>query len=184
MALFLYREDANMKLSKMKFIYSVLPCVELIEVDKVEACCSGITSDCMIRRTKEKLPGILKGYNMPLIGDVTSIDGSVKIIRTTSSQYTRKANSSDFTYNTAKYYWFMDDHLYFPNIEWDAVRIEAVIDGESLDCGEVDPCIQAHDIGFSAPDHLFSTVQAEVIKDIAFLIQVPKDPVPDKQSQS
>lgn len=183
LALFIYREDANMKASKIRFIYTNIPYLELVEVDLVEAECAGISSDCTIRRTKEKLPSIMKGYNMPLISNVSSLDGKEKFTLTTPEQYIRKTGLSDYKYNKTKYYWYLNDYLYFPNVLWDAIKLEAVLDGEALtDCGEIDPCVKAQDIEFSAPDYLLSTVQSEVLKDIAFLLQVPKDPIVDKQT--
>lgn len=183
LALFIYREDANMKVIKARFIYSSLSYIPLKEVDAVEANCSGLKSGCIIKRTKDKLPPMMKGYNMPLIGDVTSLDGSEKIIRTAPFQYVRKSVSTDFKYNTTKYYWYLNGYLYFPNLQWDAIRLEAVLDGEGVtDCGEIDECAMAQDNPLSAPENLLSVVQDAVLKDIMFLIQSPADPTADKQS--
>jgi hypothetical protein len=46
----------------MKFnsVWQSLPFVELIDVDKVEACCTGIQSGCTIKRSKNKLTYILR----------------------------------------------------------------------------------------------------------------------------
>lgn len=184
LALFIYREDTNLKVTSIRFIYTSLPFVELKEVDRIEAQCEGIKSGCIIKRTKEKLPPMLKGYNMPLIGAVTSIDGQTELLATSPVQYVRKTNLSDFKYNKTHYYWYLNGYLYFPDIAWDAVKLEAVLDGEQTDdCGNIDPCAQAQDIELGIPDYLISTVQAEVMKDIAFLLQVPKDQIVDKQTQ-
>lgn len=182
-ALFIYREDANMKISRIRFIYSVLPYVELVDVDRIDAGCKGIKSGCTIKRTKNKLPPLLKGYYTPLMGEVSSIDGQDIFNLTTPSQYVNKANSPDFKYNTAKYYWIISDYAYFPNIIWDAVKMEVVLDSEALDdCGEIDPCAFALNMEFGVPPYLMSAIQAEVLKDLSFLIQTPKDPITDKQS--
>jgi len=183
LALMIYREDANMKVNKIRFIFTTLPYIELKEVDRVEAQCEGISSDCTIMRTKNKLPPLLKGYNMPIIGLVSSLDGQIQIVQTSPLQYLKKANSTDFKYNKTKYFWYLNGYLYFPNIKWDAIRLEAVLDGEALtDCGEIDPCVPAQNIEMGIPDYLISPVQAEVLRDIAFTLQTPTDPIPDKQS--
>lgn len=172
-ALFTYREDANMKMSKARYLYTSLPFLELEEVDAVEAKCTGIRSGCIFKRTKEKLPPLMKGYGIPLIGDVTSIDGSEKVTRTNPVQYINK--TKNIKYNDTKYYWILNDYLYFPNLEWDAIKVEAVLDAEKTDdCGNIDPCAVAQDIEFNVPQHLLSTIQAEVIKDIAFMLQIPQ----------
>jgi len=183
LALFLYREDSKMKISQIRAIFTVLPCVELIDVDLVEANCLGLKSDCTIKRTKKKLPPLIQGFNMPIIGSVSSIDGRIFLTATTPAQYVKKANASDFKYNKTLYFWYLNGYLYFPNLTWDAVRVEVVLDGVALDKdGQVDECAQAQDVEFGIPEYLMSTVQAEVIKDLSLMFQIPKDPVIDKQT--
>ena len=53
--LLMRRQDSQNKLMKFNSIWRTLDCLELIEVDRNEACCAGIKSGCMIKRTKEKL---------------------------------------------------------------------------------------------------------------------------------
>jgi len=50
----LKREDNQFRLMKISSIFKVLPYAELIDVDKVEAGCVGIFSNCYFKRTKEK----------------------------------------------------------------------------------------------------------------------------------
>ena len=52
--LFIKRQDNLNKLLRFKSFFRPLPCVPLIEVDKIEACCGGIKSGCIIMRTKDK----------------------------------------------------------------------------------------------------------------------------------
>lgn len=182
-AIFAYREDSRMKLAPIRFLYSVLPMVELVEVNLVEACCPNIKSECTIKRTKEKLPPAIEGYSTPMLGNVTSIDGSAFLLMTTPSQFSNKANASDFRYNNTLYYWYLNGYLYFPNLTWNYVRIEIMLDGEALtDCGELDPCKQAQEILLTCPDYLLAPIQTEVLKDVAFMFQVPSDKVDDKQT--
>jgi hypothetical protein len=54
------REDGKNKLLAFSGVIQTMDYVELVEVDKVEACCTGISSDCTIRRTKEKFLQINK----------------------------------------------------------------------------------------------------------------------------
>jgi hypothetical protein len=71
------RQDNEMKIFRVQSLFKTLPCVELIEVDKVEACCTGIKSGCTIMRTKDRLPAVLDGAYGPIIRTVASVDGSV-----------------------------------------------------------------------------------------------------------
>lgn len=184
-ALFFSREDGKWTLSKMRFLYTTLPFVELIEVNKVEAKCTGIKSNCTIKRTKEKIPPLLKGYYGPLIGNILSIDGSESLLLINLLQYIRKVSSPDFKYNKLKYAWLQDDYLYFPDLEWNAIRLEVMLEEDALDdCGNIDPCKPAQEVEFPLPEFLQSTIMAEVLKDISFLLQVPGDETTDKKSTS
>jgi hypothetical protein len=44
---------------KISSIFKVLPYIEMIDVDKVDAGCIGVFSGCYFKRSKEKLPTIL-----------------------------------------------------------------------------------------------------------------------------
>ena len=52
------REDNQFRLMKISSLFRVLPYIELIDVDKVEAGCVGVYSGCYFKRSKEKIPGI------------------------------------------------------------------------------------------------------------------------------
>jgi hypothetical protein len=71
------REDNQFRLMKMSQLFKVLPYVELIDVDKVEAGCVGVYSGCYFKRSKEKMPSILDGMFGPLFRTVSSIDGTL-----------------------------------------------------------------------------------------------------------
>ena len=57
--LLMRRQDHANKLMKFNSVWQTLPYLELIEVDKVEAHCSGIKSGCIIKRSRYKMPGFL-----------------------------------------------------------------------------------------------------------------------------
>jgi hypothetical protein len=177
------REDGKNKLMAFSSVVQTMDFVELIEVDKVEACCTGIKSDCKIKRTKDKLPIFMQGYYGPLIRAVSSIDGSDIMQPTTSVTYTRVSNGSTFKYNKTKYYWFLNDYLYFPNLEWDAVRIEGIFEDDiSKWTCEEDDCTSRQDQSFNVPDYLLGELEAQVFKDILGIYQIPADPAMDKQN--
>ena len=85
-------------------LFTTLPCVDLIEVDKVEACCD-IPSGCTIMRTKEKLPKIMGSIDGPLIRQISSIDGATEVENTTPLTYSRYAKTSGAKYDKSKTYW-------------------------------------------------------------------------------
>jgi hypothetical protein len=179
------REDGKNKLMNFSSVIQTLDFVELVEVDKVEACCTGIKSDCTIKRTKQKLPIFMQGYYGPLIRAVTSLDNSEIMQPTVSTTYVRLSNGSTFKYNKAKYYWFLNDYLYFPDIEWEAVRIEGIFEDDiSKWTCEEDNCIVRQDQSFNVPDYLLGELEAQVAKDMLSLYQIPNDTADDKQNIS
>jgi len=181
----LRREDSKNKIMSMTSVIQTLPIVDLIEVDKIEAQCSGVSSDCKIKRTKDKLPTFLEGYYGPLIRTVASVDGSEELQPTLPSSYLAMANSKNFRFNKTKYFWFLNDYLYFPNLEWDAVRIEGIFEEDisAFTC-EPDGCIDKTAQPFNVPDYLYSELEANVVKDLLGLYSVPTDSTIDKQNPS
>ncbi len=177
------REDGKNRLLAYSGVVQTMDFVELIEVDKVEACCTGISSDCKIKRTKEKMPIFMQGYNGPLIRNTTSIDGSENLQPTNPSSYLSMSKSKNFKFNKTKYYWYLNDYLYFPNLEWDAVRIEGIFEEDiSIFTCAADSCIQKTDQPFNVPDYLFGEIESNTFKDLAGMLSLPADSAQDKQS--
>lgn len=184
--LLIKRQDNENKIMRFQSLFETIPCLELIEVDKVEACCSGIRSNCTIRRTKDKLPDVLEGAYGPLFRSVTSLDRSVELYKTYPSTFTSIANSTNYKYNKQKYYWYLDGYLYFPNIEWDGILVEGLW-AESVDylkCDEnAEPCALRQDHPVHVPEYLFAEIEQMVLKDLGVLVQMPPETQDDKQSQ-
>ena len=177
------REDAKNKLMVFSAVIQTMDYVELIEVDKVEACCTGIRSDCTIKRTKDKLPVFLQGYFGPLIRTIASLDGSEELQPILPTVYSSISRSKNFRFNKTKYYWFIDDYIYFPDLQWDAVRIEGIFEDDiSAWTCEKDECLVRQDQSFNVPDYLLSELEAQVFKDFAGVFQLPSDPPNDKQN--
>lgn len=177
------REDSKGKLMAFSSVIQTLDFVELVEVDKVEACCTGIKSDCTIKRTKDKLPVFLQGYFGPLIRTVSSLDNSEELQPILPSSYIPIANSKNKKYNKTKYFWYLNDYLYFPDLEWDAVRVEGIFEDDisQFTCDE-DKCISRQDQSFNVPDYLLGELEAQVLKDFLAVYQIPSDPMSDKQN--
>lgn len=176
------QDDAN-KIMRFQSLFDVLPCVELIEVDKVEACCSGIKSKCIIKRTKDKLPQVLEGTYGPLFRTISSIDGSIQVYKTYPITYTAMTRTSSYKYNKEKYYWYLDGYLYFPNIEWDAVRVEGLWDGDIsyLKCDQ-DICVPIQEQSMRIPEYLFAEIEQMALKEILTSGQVPSDGADNQQN--
>lgn len=176
------REDSKGRLLSFNSVIQTLEFVELIDVDKITACCTGIKSDITIKRTKEKMPTFMQGYWGPLIRTIASIDGSTELQPVLPTTYIKMANSKNFKYNTTLYYWFLDDYIYFPNLDWDSVRVEGIFEDDiCLFTCKDDCCILRSSQPFNIPDYLYGELEAAVLKDMMSMAGFPTDS-PDKQS--
>jgi len=175
------REDNQFKLMKMSQIFKVLPYVELINVDKVEAGCLGVYSECFFKRSKDKLPNILDGMFGPIIRTVSSIDGSIEMFRTEPGTWSSITKSTTFKYNKRFYFWIIDGYIYCPNVDWEAIKIEAIFENDIENC-KTNDCLLIQDQAFNIPEYLFSEVEQLVIKDLTMTLSIPADSVDDSQN--
>jgi hypothetical protein len=184
--LFIKRQDNANKLLRFKSFWKTLPCVELVEVDKIEACC-GVTSGCTIMRTKDKLPTPFEGPIGPMFRTISSIDNSTEIYPTEPGTYTSMTKTSTFKYNKSKYYWWLNGYMYFPDIEWDAVKIEGVFEDDinQFACDGKDAegaCTIKQDQATNIPEDLFAEIEQQVLAEIIPSAQLPPDEGDDKQN--
>ena len=173
--LFMRRQDNLNKLMKFNSIWKSLPYVELIEVDKIEAYCSGIQSGCTFMRTKEKLPNMIEGTWGPLIRSVTSIDGSIELQPIQPTIYIALAKTSGFRYNKTKYFWFIDHYLYFPDLDWDAVKIEAVFDTDISVWQCDDKCVPHYEQDINIPESLIAEIEGQVLNIMTNTLKIPSE---------
>jgi len=182
--LLIRRQDNESKIFMVQSLFKTLPCVELIEVDRVEACCEGIKSGCIIKRTKDPIPGVLDGAYGPIIRTVSSIDTSILVYQTYPTMYTRLTHTSGFKYNKNKYYWYLNGYLYLPNVDWEAVSVTALFE-ENLSgftCEGVDQCQLAQDRAMPVPEYLFAEIEQYALKELLTAGQLPVDTSDDSQN--
>tara|TARA_R100000988_G_scaffold103820_1_gene85659 strand:+ start:1172 stop:1843 length:672 start_codon:yes stop_codon:yes gene_type:complete len=175
--LLMRRQDNANKLMKFNSVWQSLPFVELIEVDKVEAKCSGIQSGCTIKRTKEKLPMFMEGYWGPLIRTVSSIDGSIEMQPTNPGTYASMTKTTSFKYNKTKYFWWLNDYIYVPNVEWDAIKIEGIFEGDisKWNCDPDDDCTPRYLQNMYIPEFLFAEIETQVMNQLLNTMKVPAE---------
>ena len=179
----LKREDNQFRLMKISSIFKVLSYVELIDVDRVEAGCVGVTSGCYFKRTKDKLPTIFDGAMGPILRTVSSIDGSIEMNRTDPGTWVSITRSTTFKYNKRPYFWYLNGYLYCPNIDWDAIRVEAVFEGSTADYNcDTDACIIRQNDPLPFPEYLFSEIEQFVVKELTMAMQIPTDGADDSQN--
>lgn len=177
------REDGKNKLMAFNGVMQTLDYVELVEIDRAECGAVGITSNITIKRTKQPIPVFMQGYFGPLIRTVASLDGSEELQPVLPTTYSNLTKTSTFKYNKTKYYWYIDDHLYFPNLEWDAVRVEGIFEDDiSGYSSKLPNCVSRSDQSFNVPDYILAEMEQHVIQDLGIMLQVPADTSIDKQN--
>ena len=121
---------------------------------------------------------MIEGYYGPLLRSVTSLDLSQQAIPTFPITFQQIARQSTFKYNSKKYYWYLNGYLYFPNLEWDAIRLEGVFEEDisSMNCDTTDDCLFITDQKINVPEFLFSEIEQLVMRDLGVMIQIPSDP--------
>lgn len=183
--LLIYRQDQKGNLKEYTGLFEAIPCLELIEVDKIEACCLGIKTGCTFRRTKDPLPEMVDGGKGPVIRSVTTIDQSFRLEETYPELYTNLSSTTTFKYLTTKYFWFIDGHIYIPDVEWENIRVVALWDDDvtKFDCTkDSDICLPAQDRKMPVPENLFAEIEQMVLKEILTSGQLPSDGADDSQN--
>jgi hypothetical protein len=180
--LLMRRQDHANKLMKFNSVWQPLPFVELIEVDTIEAECTGIQSGCTIKRTKHKLPTFMEGYWGPLIRTVSSIDGSIECQPTNPGTYTSMTKTTSFKYNKNKYFWWLNGYIYLPNVEWDAIKLEGLFEGDISfwNCDKEDNCKPRYTQQFFVPEFLFAEIETQVISQMSATLQIPPEDADNK----
>jgi DNA primase large subunit len=178
------REQIMSKLMQNEDLFSSLTFVELIDVNKIEAECSPIKSNCTIKRTLYKLPKLFNGTKGPLIRRVYSIDQGFEFHKTSPTTYISIANKTSFKYDKNKYYWFKNGYLYLPDTETEGIMVEAlwedVLSGfcstDENDCSSIQERI------FPLPDYLFAEVEQMAQQEFGISIRIPDDGADDGQN--
>ena len=180
------RENDLNNLFKNAALFKEIPCVELIEVDKINACCTGLKTGCTFRRSKNKLPKMIEGSSGPIIRAVTTLDYSISAISTTPGVYTNMTKSTSFKYNKNKYYWIIDGYLFVPDVDWESIRLQAIFDEDIsyTDCGleETTDCILEQDRDLNIPEDLFSEIENYIRQELLTAVQLPPDGADDSQN--
>ena len=192
-ALTIKRLDEKKMLTAFASIFETLDKVELKLIDKVEAsvCGAAPRSYSTMSVTCQDIPVFTEGVYGPMIRSITSLDGSEILKLTTPDEYNYISNSKNFKYNKLKYAWYLNDKVYFPNlvtpggVPWPAVRMEAMCqeDISQFKCNYDQKCQPRQCHSLNVPDFILSEIEANVIKDLTFMLQAPEDDKHDNVNQ-
>lgn len=156
----LKQEENKQRLYIMSSLFKTINRVDMIKVDTIEAC--GIDSDCIIMRSKYKLPKIVEsvgGYMIRKIASLDATSGTVVTI-TTDLSYGRKLKINDKHARNEVWAFIRNEFLYMPNVRWPAVIVEALFeDPDEIDnlnsCDQdIIECTPAYERQFPIPNYL------------------------------
>jgi hypothetical protein len=177
---YIRRQDSLNEILRFNSFFRRLPCVELIEVDRVEACCD-VKSNVTVMRTREKIPGVMDSSFGPLFRTVASVDDSTVVYKTEPVLYNALSKTSGYKYNKQKYYWYLNGYLYFPNVIWQAVSVEGIFEQDltGFTCTEDPGCIKRQEQQLIVPEYLFTEIEAQVLNDLKYTMSIPSDAAED-----
>lgn len=185
--MFIKQIDSKFQLMKLGYLFQTWKCVDLIPIPTIDECCD-IKTDCTIYRTKKKLPYLIVASWGPVIRKVSSLDGFTEFFFITPTEWNRKQEDTNHKYDKTLYYWWSGGYLYFPNIEWKKIKIEALfefdIDKENSCCEKVDLCKTLLDNTFRIPKELLAVCVDNVNKEMLGYYDrlQPDDDQPDKSN--
>lgn len=142
--LLLIKRETNLrKLWATDTVFTTIPCLELESVPITECC--DFVDDCMISRTRLKLPRIAEGNYQYLIQGVWSINAmgglGKKFKEITINRYANLLKLPIIKNET--YYWIVNDYLYLTDPMLKKVRIAALFEEDipnevrySGECGQ------------------------------------------------
>ncbi len=171
LAVIMKRLDERGRLTKFSSVFETLDYVELCEVDRVEAsaCKWAPRSYSTMRKTKLAMPMFTEGVYGPMVNSITSVDGSVifKMIRNQDIQRLI-AGASDAKYNTTKYCWYLNDRLYFVDIDFPAVRVEGIFEDDisAFKCCYEDRCKRRQEQSLNVPDAILAESIGNLLKEV------------------
>lgn len=133
------------------------------------------------------MPMFTEGVYGPMVNSITSLDGSVifKMIRNQDIQRLI-SSASDAKYNNTKYCWYLNDRLYFVDIDFPAVRVEGIFEDDisAFKCCYEDRCKRRQDQSLNIPDFILAEGIGNLLKEILGTQALPQlaDPQHDNVS--
>lgn len=179
--------DSKNKLMAFNSLFDTLDIVPLIEVDRIEAGCAGLKTGYTFMRTREPIGELfMEGYWGNMIRSITSIDSSEQLQPISPSGYNTLARIPSFKYNKTLYYWYLNDFIYFPNVSWGAVRIEAIVEEDISEykCDDSSKCLLRQEQSFNVPDYILARAESLMMQSLGINLQISADHQPDNISNN
>lgn len=177
--------DAKNRLMAFNALFDTLDIVPLVEVDTIEASCVNIQTGKTLMRTKDPICSLfMEGYWGGMIRSVSSIDGSQQFQPISFPGYQNISSVKNFKFNKTLYYYYQNDYLYFPNITWKAVKVEAIPEGDisQYKCDSEQKCLTKQQQSFNVPDYILARAESLMFQSLGLTLQIPPDETSDNKN--
>jgi len=108
-------------------------------------------------------------------------DNQMRLMRM-SSIFSVLPYSTTYKYNKKVYFWYLNGYIYVPNADWDAIRMELVLEDNVVNCDPANECTLRQEQSFNLPEYLFSEAEQYAIKELTMTLSVPTDGADDGQN--
>lgn len=182
--LLLQRESDRARLYNQSDIFETI-CIKMDKVSPLLCDCLSLPVDCVVYRSRFRLPKIIEGSFGKIYRFISSVDMSNFIILVTPYQYQLKATK----YNTEKYAFIHDGYLFAPNTKWSNLIISALFAEEipkefKCDCEDssTDSCGSLLYLGSSIPEWLVAPCIQMSLQELGVPKQIPQDELSNANS--
>jgi hypothetical protein len=186
------REISAGRIYRNNSLFQTLPCQEVIEVPTTEKCCP-VKTNCIVYRTKYKLPEMWIDNLGPVVRSVNSVDNTTDFFYTDPITWQSRRNNPYHKMQPTKYSFPADGYLWFPEYNPGFVNIVgyftddiALLDvkpcSPAADCDDKKECVRFLDTQFMVPDWLHSEMMAKAFQLMFPTKQLPEDVQIDKNT--
>lgn len=164
-------------------LLTCVPCVKMIEVDKID-CCDAVFSLCgVLMRSEHRLPGLVYFSRGPLVASVSNVDGT-RFYKYQRLEAYRNESKRKYADKASKRFYVDDGYIYIPDDHIELIdvcyftmkRYEAL---ELSSCKPPKSCESEWEHEFIYPIKLIENIVSETVRECAMKIQIPDDDNPD-----
>lgn len=181
--LLLQRESDRAKLYNQTDIWKTI-CVKMDKVSPLLCDCLQLPMDCVVYRSRFRLPKIIEGTFGKLYRFISSADLSKFIILVSPYQYQNKQTK----YSKEKYAFIHDGYLWTPHTKWSHLIVSAIF-GEEIenefmcDCESTsDNCGTLLHLGAGVPEWLIDPAIQMSLQELGASKQIRQDEHPNQNS--
>lgn len=178
---FLKKDSESRRVSKASEGWSELQYLPMEEVSINE--CGDLGAYCnKLMKSKIKVPDTFTGYYGNIIKYVSSLNFKTNYQPLRTPSLWRDIQEREFVDKRIKYYFFINQYLYIPNSEVEAIRMEAYFKNplqvhqiNNKNCKECDKCVKYMDLDFICPEYLLNDVKKETMNIILTKYKIQPD---------